>query len=127
MLTGLMHADAGLNAGLGGASEAVPSSPHQKPHSGHPHSSHGKHHQHSTAGSEGGAGASGAQALAGASGGSQFGTGGSVGVVTGMMHDLATAGGVPAPAPGPARGPLVSVLPPAGVGHPPTIGATMLY
>ncbi|CAK0780726.1 hypothetical protein CVIRNUC_005153 [Coccomyxa viridis] len=107
--------EAGVNAGLGASSEAVPSTSHQKPHSGQHHSSHGKKHQHSTTGSEGGAGAPGSQALAGASGGSKVGAGGSAAVLAGAMHDLAAAGRVPVPAPGPAGGPLASVLPPAGV------------
>ena len=118
-----MPAEAGVNAGLGGSSEAVPSTSHQKPHSGQHHSSHGKKHQHSAAGSEGGAGAPGSQALAGASGGSKLGAGGSAAVLASAMHDLAAAGGVPVPAPGPAGGPLAALLPPAGVRHSPTIGA----
>ena len=115
-----------MNAGLGASSEAVPSTSHQKPHSGQHHSSHGKKHQHSAAGSEGGAGAPGSQALAGASGGSKLGAGGSAAVLAGAMHDLAAAGGVPVPAPGPAGVPLASVLPPAGVRHSFTIGAAKL-
>ena len=126
VLSGLMHAEAGVNAGLGGSSEAVPSTSHQKSHSGQHHSTHGKKHQHSAAGSEGGAGAPGSQALAGASGGSKPGAGGSAAVLAGAMHDLAAATGVPVPAPGPAGGPLASVLPPAGVRHSPTIGAAKL-